>query len=639
MIMPSKDKMYNGRKGIGFENPSYFFKAKDLRPTLYNERVIGLGYTSRFLTHLDEALEIENFKRAKDNKIEFAYDYGNLNASYVNEKIKFSNDYFQEIINLNFEKIESPLQQTSSLKPYVPTVILKKIIIDLEDEVKKKGSSNTFKADLSSDNHSNLNKNVKRYSRKHLLSCNNSHHVDTRSTHACNADMNVACNSYDFDVNDLFVFSDIIDSGCSKYMMGNRALLTNFVEKFLGTVRFGNNDFALIAGYGDGYWINDDQESLLLMHVRTDNGTEFENKTLAKFFDEVEISQQFSAARTPQQNGAVERRIEPYSRKKGILKCLLDIQKNLLHSRIYNKCTRKIHESVNVVFDEISEMASKQFSLEPGLSNLNETGKSSNPTVSQVEETSKKDLEELFHNFYDEYFDASKITELPTLNVETSNTEGEVFHEVSKSFQRESSSSSINYDVQQSSEEVIVPQTNTQSISNDMIPNVNDASLSHNVFNERLEDAYFDINELDQFARLKVWRLAPKPDGKTVIKTKWIFKNKKDESSLVIRNKARLVVVGYSQQEGIDYEEKFALFARIEAIRLFLAYVAHKDFTVFQIDVKTVFLNGILKEEVYVGQPPGCVSKQYPDHVYALDKALYGLKQAHQHGVTFYQSS
>nr|GFC77698.1 retrovirus-related Pol polyprotein from transposon TNT 1-94 [Tanacetum cinerariifolium] len=113
--------------------------------------------------------------------------------------------------------------------------------------------------------------------------------------------------------------------------------------------------------------------------------------------------------------------------------------------------------------------------------------------------------------------------------------------------------------------------------------------------------------ELDQFARLKFWRLVPRPEGKPVIKTKWIFNNKKDESSLVIRNKVRLVAVGYSQQEGIDYDETFAPVARIEAIRLFLAYAAHKDFTdftVFQMDVKTTFLNGILKEEVYVGQPP-----------------------------------
>nr|GFA92882.1 hypothetical protein [Tanacetum cinerariifolium] len=107
MIMPSKDNLYNGRKGIGFENPRYFKKAKDLRPTLYNEKVVGLGYTLMFLTHSDEALEIKKFKRSKENKIEFAYDYGNINASY----------------------------QTSSLKPYVLNVILEKIIIDLEDEV------------------------------------------------------------------------------------------------------------------------------------------------------------------------------------------------------------------------------------------------------------------------------------------------------------------------------------------------------------------------------------------------------------------------------------------------------------------------------------------------------------------------
>nr|GFB26645.1 copia protein [Tanacetum cinerariifolium] len=124
-----------------------------------------------------------------------------------------------------------------------------------------------------------------------------------------------------------------------------------------------------------------------------------------------------------------------------------------------------------------------------------------------------------------------------------------------------------------------------------MVPNGDEASTSHNVFNERLEDAYFDAS-------------------KSVIKTKWIFKNKKDESSLVIQNKERLVAVGYSQQEGIDYDKTFAPVSQIEAIRLFLAYAAHKYFTVFQMDVKTSFLNGILKEEMYVGQPSGFVSKQ-----------------------------
>nr|GFB97553.1 retrovirus-related Pol polyprotein from transposon TNT 1-94 [Tanacetum cinerariifolium] len=161
--------------------------------------------------------------------------------------------------------------------------------------------------------------------------------------------------------------------------------------------------------------------------------------------------------------------------------------------RIYNKRTCKIHESVNVNFDEISKIASKQFSLESGLSNLNETGKYSNPLVSQVSKASRKDLEDLFHNFYEEYFDSSKIMKSSTTNVETSINK-EVFHEVFESFQRESFSSSLKDDVQQSPEEVILPQTNTQSISNNMVPNVDEASTSHNVFNERLEDAYFDAS-------------------------------------------------------------------------------------------------------------------------------------------------
>nr|GFA56140.1 hypothetical protein [Tanacetum cinerariifolium] len=339
MIMPSKDNLYNGRKGIGFENPSYFEKAKDLRPT----------YTSMFLTHSNEALEIEKFKRSRENKIEFAYDYGNLNTSYVNEKINFEDDYFQEIINPDFEKIDSSFQQTSSLKPYVPNVILEKIIIDLKDEVvnllekekvnletieslkskgvessenvssksknqtendclvvekecdkeenpkviapgmfrlnvsqcvspislsksscdsnnveiklkrkrrkrksskqnvkqvdndvsranndfvhfsdldtfssvrrpknngviwNKKGSSNTSNVGLSAVSVSNLNKNVKRYSRKDLLACNNSHLGEISSAYMCNDAMNVSCDSRMNDLldeNNFFIFND-----------------------------------------------------------------------------------------------------------------------------------------------------------------------------------------------------------------------------------------------------------------------------------------------------------------------------------------------------------------------------------------------------------------------------------------------
>nr|GEV84760.1 integrase, catalytic region, zinc finger, CCHC-type, peptidase aspartic, catalytic [Tanacetum cinerariifolium] len=612
MIVPSKDTLYNGRKGIGFENPSYFGKAKDLRPSLYDEKVIGIGYTPMFLIHSDEALEIEKFKRARENKIEFAYDYGNSNASYVNEKINFSDDYFQEIINPDFEKIDSPFQQTSSLKPYVPTVILEKIIIDLEDEIVQ-------------------------------------------------------------------IYLWIIDSGCSKHMTGNRALLTNFVEKFLGTVLFGNNDFAMIGGYGDVvigsmtikkvYYVkglghnlfsvgqfcdkglevafrkstcfvqNEDGVDLLtsdrssnfytialnevasntltcllakasssqsllwhqrlshlnfatinnlvnkilfkaeaiatacfiqnrsIIHKRFDktlyelmnkrkpnikffrvfgcrcyflndyedvgklkakgnirvfvgyskesdafriynrrtckihesimksSTTNVENSINEEVFHEVSESFQGESSLSSLNDDVQQSTEEDVGKLKAKwdIRVFVEYSKEAAAFKIYNKRTRKIHESVNVNFDKISKMASKQFSLEP-VSNLNETGKSLNPSVSQVSETSKKDLGELFQNFYDEYFDSSKIMKSSTTNVETSNVEipsneEEVFHESSESFQTESSSSSLNDDVQQSSEEVEVPSTNTLSISNNMIPNVDEASTSHNVFNERLEDA------------------------------------------------------------------------------------------------------------------------------------------------------
>ncbi|GJW18568.1 putative ribonuclease H-like domain-containing protein, partial [Tanacetum coccineum] len=118
------------------------------------------------------------------------------------------------------------------------------------------------------------------------------------------------------------------------------------------------------------------------------------------------------------------------------------------------------------------------------------------------------------------------------------------------------------------------------------------------------------------------------PNGKRPIGTKWVFKNKKDERGIVIKNKARLVAQGYTQEEGIDYDEVFAPVARIEAIRLFLAYASFKDFVVYQMDVKSAFLYGKIEEEVYVCQPPGFEDPDFPDRVYKVEKALYGLHQA-----------
>nr|GEX04371.1 retrovirus-related Pol polyprotein from transposon TNT 1-94 [Tanacetum cinerariifolium] len=123
-------------------------------------------------------------------------------------------------------------------------------------------------------------------------------------------------------------------------------------------------------------------------------------------------------------------------------------------------------------------------------------------------------------------------------------------------------------------------------------------------------------------------QVLPAPDNISHLTLKWLFKNKHDEEQTVIRNKSRLVVRGYRQEEGIDFEESFASVARMEAIRIFLAYAAHKLFKVFQMDVKTAFLHGSLKEDVYVCQPEGFIDADHLSHVYKLKKALYGLKQA-----------
>ncbi|PWA86471.1 copia-type pol polyprotein [Artemisia annua] len=135
-------------------------------------------------------------------------------------------------------------------------------------------------------------------------------------------------------------------------------------------------------------------------------------------------------------------------------------------------------------------------------------------------------------------------------------------------------------------------------------------------------------DELEQFDKNDVMTLVECPQGVIVIGMKWVFKNKTDENSIVVKNKARLVAKGYNQQEGIDYEETFAPVARMEAIRIFLAYATYMNFKVYQMDVKSAFLNGKLKEEVYVQQPTGFESYEFPNHVCKLDKALYGLKQA-----------
>nr|GEU34087.1 copia protein [Tanacetum cinerariifolium] len=332
-------------------------------------------------------------------------------------------------------------------------------------------------------------------------------------------------------------------------MTGDRALLTNFVGKFPGTVRFGNNDFAMIAGYGDVVI-----GSMTIKKVYYLKGLGHNLFSVGQICDK---GLEVAFRKTPQQKGVVERRNQTLVEAARTMLTFANLPLFLWSEAI-----------ATTYFTQNRLIIHKRFDKTP------------------YELMNKRKPNIKFFRVFrcrcyllNDYEDVGKLKAKGDIEVFVGYSKEYATFKIYNKQTRESSSSSLNDDVQQSLKEVILPQSNTQSISNNMVPNIDEASTSHNVFNECLEDAYFDA-------------------------------------------------IGYSQQEGIDYNETFAPVARIEATCLFLSCAAHKDFTVFQMDVKTAFLNGILKEEVYVGQPLGFVSNQYPDHVYALDKALYGLKQA-----------
>jgi hypothetical protein len=152
---------------------------------------------------------------------------------------------------------------------------------------------------------------------------------------------------------------------------------------------------------------------------------------------------------------------------------------------------------------------------------------------------------------------------------------------------------------------------------------------------KKIDEALKDVDwvnamheELNNFKRNQVWELVEKPKGHNVIETKWVFHNKQDQDGIVVRNKARLVAQGYSQVEGLEFGETYAPVARLKAIRILLAYACAHNIKLYQMDMKSAFLNGYINELVYVEQPPSFEDDKKPNHVYKLRKALYGLKQA-----------
>ena len=407
-----------------------------------------------------------------------------------------------------------------------------------------------------------------------------------------------------------------------------------------------------------------------IVSIKSDHGGEFQNEIFDTYCEQNGINHIYSAPRTPQQNGVVERknraleelartmlndsnlpkyfwadaistathvinrvlirpilRKTPYEifrgRKPNIAyfrvfgcKCFvlnngkehlgkfdskadegifLGYSQTSKAYRIYNKRTKTIEESVHVKFDE---MISK---------NLNSKPLDDEP-IDEIIESEPKELNEVVPHVDNDYIEPIREEDLPkewklNRNHPIDNVIGDITRGVAT---RGSLKHFCNF---------------TAFVSQIEPKNVKEALLDSDWIIAMQE-------ELHQFERNKVWILVPKPKDKHIIGTRWVFRNKLDANGMITRNKARLVAKGYNQEEWIDYDETYAPVARLEAIRILLAYACIMDFKLYQMDVKSAFLNGEIQEEVYVSQTPGFEDPTCPNHVYRLTKALYGLKQA-----------
>nr|GEY42581.1 hypothetical protein [Tanacetum cinerariifolium] len=310
--------------------------------------------------------------------------------------------------------------------------------------------------------------------------------------------------------------------------------------------------------------------------------------------------------------------------------------------RVYNKRTRMIVKSIHIRFDEIKEV-SKTFVANNTSGNVPQRQKASdydNPdpvpqrqdvyTSTDADVPLQQELDLLFGPLYDEFFNAGSN---PSTNIQSTSapsTHTNVHAEENNNDQAEEGE-------QLQDDEFTNPfcaptQEVAESSSHNLEQVCGNPPRPVQTRRQLVTDPemcmYVLTEELHQFDRLQVWELVEKPFGKSIIRLKWLQKNKKDEDQTVIRNKARLVAKGYAQEEGIDFKESFAPVARLEAVWIFIAYAAHKSFLIFQMNVKTEFLSGPLKEEVYVAQPDEFVDPDHPEKLYQLRKSLYRLKQA-----------
>ncbi|GJQ91803.1 putative ribonuclease H-like domain-containing protein [Tanacetum coccineum] len=408
--------------------------------------------------------------------------------------------------------------------------------------------------------------------------------------------------------------------------------------------------------------------------IRCDNGNEFKNKVMNQFFEMKGIKREFSVARTPQQNGVAERKnrtlieaartmladsklpttfwaeavntvcyvqnrvlvIKPQNKTpyelfigkfdgKADEGFFLGYSTNSKAFRVFNSRTRIVEENLHVKFIVVGNQSN------------------GNASTKACDDAGKARME-IVNGTY--YILLPFLTQDPSFSSNLKDSPDSGFKPLGKEEKMDTKNpENENNAVPNTEEPRIIYSDDDEEVGAEA--DMNNLAITMPVGpiptirvhkDHPLEQIIRDIHSAPQTRRMiknvtehvepkKVWTLMDLPHGKIAIGTKWVYRNKKDERGIVIRNKARLVTQGYTQEEGIDYEEGFAPVARIKAIRLFLAYASFKDFVVYQMDVKRAFLYGKIEEEVYIYQPPG-FDPEFPDKVYKVEKVLYGLHEA-----------
>nr|GEV98230.1 retrovirus-related Pol polyprotein from transposon TNT 1-94 [Tanacetum cinerariifolium] len=373
----------------------------------------------------------------------------------------------------------------------------------------------------------------------------------------------------------------------SKHMTGDRSQLINFVQKFLGTVKFGNDHVAKIMGYGD-YKIG----NVTISRVYFMEGLWHNLFSVGQFCD------------------SDLEKLQP----KADIGIFIGYAPTKKAFRIYNRRTRRILETIHVDFDELTAMASEQSSSGPALNEMTPATISSGLVQKLSSSTpyvppSRNDWDFLFQPLFDELLTPSPSVDPQALAVIAP------IADVIPPVQAESAgspfSTTVDQDAPSPSISQTTPKTQSSVIPQDVKEGIHDIEVAHMGNDPLLSVPISEVTSAQSSSTVSPHTLVQPDHQIPQHNSKWTKDHPLDN---II--------------EGIEFEESFAPVARLEAIRIFLAYAAHKNMVAYQMDVKTAFLNGNLREEIYVSQPDGFVDQNNPNHVYKLKKALYGLKQA-----------